>query len=134
MIFRIILLPNMFLISSCFDFNGSKFKDIGGGFKYGYYNGNYDLLDVYYNDGGIFHQMKSVKIGWNPNYIFVNCETLEDRQSSYFIIDKMKYQSNPIQLKSVGVLGPLNYDSLPQTDFYRKNHLNLKECSESWFH
>jgi hypothetical protein len=134
MAIKVILFSSIILFTSCFDFSPSKFKNIGDGFQYGYFNGSFDLLDIYHNDAGIFHQMKCTQAEWNQSYIFVNCETLKEHQNLYYIIDKLKYNSNPLQLGSIGVLGPLNYDSLIQTDFYRKNHSNLEVLSESWFH
>ncbi|MBS1634129.1 MAG: hypothetical protein JST10_16320 [Bacteroidetes bacterium] len=115
------------LISSCFDFSESKFIDIGEGFEFGYYNGNRDLMNVYYNDGGLF-PFVCTKVNWNKNYIIVTCKE-ENGQVLYFIVNKTEYMLNPIQFKSNGIAGPFNYESLIKTEIYKENYLIMNANS-----
>lgn len=128
MLFRVMLTFLILSLASCFDFTSGKFKYLGEGFKFGFYNGDHELLNIYYNDGGIIpSSYKCSKVEWNQYYIFVSCEERKYGHNSCFIIYKSKYKENPIEFNSKGVIGPLNCDSLFQTDFYKKTQINIKE-------
>jgi hypothetical protein len=107
---------------SCFDFSKSKSYDIGDGFDYGYYNNDIKLSNIYYRSGGIF-PYQCINVRWNDNLIYVECKDRKNDEIFHFIIDKAKYKLQPRQFESIGIKGPLNYDSLLKSTFFQNKEM-----------
>jgi len=100
----------VFILAGCFE--SATFYNLGGGFKYGFYNNNKQTYNVFYHDQGIVRGV-CYEVRWNDEYIlmksylFIDGGRLKD-EADFYLIDKKLYSKNPIQTESKAVVGPLS--------------------------
>ncbi len=98
----------LFVIANFYGcFHYSEYYDLGGGFKYGYFDSK-GFLNVYYNNQGIVYHGVCHSVEWNDEFILIHYYPDNGKPDIYddkeCLITKKKYSIDSLQMESEGVI------------------------------